>query len=438
MRPYLRVANVFEDRLDFSDVMEMNFTPDEFETYKLEFGDILLNEGQSPHLVGRPAMWRGEHSGMCFTNSLVRFRAYPGVEPAYALFVFRTQLHMQRYMKIAKITTNIAHLGVKRFAKVEFPLAPLPEQHRIVAEIEKHFTRLDAAGATLKRVKANLARARASVLKAAVEGRLVPTEAAQATVEGRDYEHASVLLKRILAERRRRHDEAQAGVARKKKYKEPVKPDLEGLPALPEGWVWATVDQVLENHDAARVPVKRADRALRHGPFSYYGASGVIDSIDDYTHEGTFVLVGEDGANLLSRSTPIAFIARGRFWVNNHAHVLQPYSGMPHRYFTTHFNAINLAPYVTGSAQPKLPQRSMNKIPFALPPLTEQHRIVAEVDRRLSVLDALVHTVDTNLARCSRLRQSILKRAFEGKLVPQNPDDEPASALLARSKAQAG
>ena len=133
----------------------------------------------------------------------------------------------------------------------ELPLPPLPEQHRIVEAIETHFTRLDAAVAALKRVKANLKRYRASVLKAACEGRLVPTEAELARAEGRDYEPADVLLKRILAERRAKWeaDELAKMTAKgnppkddrwKAKYKEPQPPDTSDLPELPEGWAVAS------------------------------------------------------------------------------------------------------------------------------------------------------------------------------------------------------
>lgn len=176
MRPYLRVANVFEARIDLSDVMEMNFSEEEFEKYRLHPSDILLNEGQSPHLVGRPAMWSGQREGMCFTNSLVRFQAGPGVLPAFALIVFRAQLAARRYMKLVTITTNIAHLGAQRFAAVEFPLAPLAEQHRIVAEADRQLSVLDALEATIDTNLTRCERLRQSILKLAFEGRLVTGE----------------------------------------------------------------------------------------------------------------------------------------------------------------------------------------------------------------------------------------------------------------------
>jgi type I restriction enzyme S subunit len=193
MRPYLRVANVFEDRIDITDVMSMNFSARDFETYRLKFGDILLNEGQSPHLVGRPAMYRNELQGACFTNSLVRFQASDGVVPRFALVVFLAQLHTRRYMRIAQITTNIAHLGAGRFAEIEFPLPPRAEQVRIADEVERLLTIADATTAAVLTDLDRISRLRQSILKWAFEGRLVdqdPTE-----------EPGSVLLERIKAER---------------------------------------------------------------------------------------------------------------------------------------------------------------------------------------------------------------------------------------------
>ncbi len=200
MRPYLRVANVFEDRIDVSDVMTMNFTEKEFETYRLEFGDILLNEGQSPHLVGRPAMYRDELPGACFTNSLVRFQATEGVDRRFALIVFLAQLHTRRYMRIAQITTNIAHLGAGRFAEIEFPLPPQSEQARIADEVERVMSTVEATMATVAFNLARLNRCRQSILGWAFEGRLVD--------QGPSDEPASALLTRIRAERHARTAEA--------------------------------------------------------------------------------------------------------------------------------------------------------------------------------------------------------------------------------------
>jgi type I restriction enzyme S subunit len=175
IRPYLRVANVYEARIDTSDVNEMNFTPDEFKVFELKYGDILLNEGQSLEWVGRPAMYRGEIPGCCFQNTLVRYRAHESVLPLYALTVFRSYLHRGRFQKIAKWTNNIAHLGAGRFKEIEFPLPPLAEQHQIVAEVEARIAAIDHLEAELTRQITRSNRLRQSTLAAAFSGKLNAT-----------------------------------------------------------------------------------------------------------------------------------------------------------------------------------------------------------------------------------------------------------------------
>ena len=173
MRPYLRVQNVFEDRIDLSDVMEMDFPPNDIEKYQLHSGDLLLNEGQSPELLGRPAIYRGELPGACFTNTLIRFRAVEGVSVEFALIVSRHSMHAGRFVDEGTITTNIAHLSVGRLATVEFPLPPATEQCRIVAEVDR---RLSIVAELEMQIDANLQRSdrtRQSILTNAFSGRLV-------------------------------------------------------------------------------------------------------------------------------------------------------------------------------------------------------------------------------------------------------------------------
>jgi type I restriction enzyme S subunit len=140
MRPYLRVQNVFEDRIDLSDVMEMEFSEADFERFELHSGDVLLNEGQSPEFLGRPAIYRNQLPGACFTNTLIRFQAYRCVLPEFALIFFRHCMHSGRFAKESNITTNIAHLSLGRLAAVEFPVPPLAEQQRIVFEFDRQMS----------------------------------------------------------------------------------------------------------------------------------------------------------------------------------------------------------------------------------------------------------------------------------------------------------
>lgn len=212
------------------------------------------------------------------------------------------------------------------------------------------------------------------------------------------------------------------------------------MTTLPNGWAVAPFSELVVNHDGSRVPVKLSDRDGRPGPYPYYGASGVIDTIDDYLFDGTFLLVAEDGANLLSRSTPIAFQASGKFWVNNHAHVVQSRTGVLQSYLENYLNAAELAPHVTGTAQPKLTQKNLNALAIQLPPEHEQRRIVDKIEalnvksrRAKEALDAIPPLLE-------KFRQSILAAAFRGDLTAdwraKNPNVEPASKLLKRIRTE--
>ncbi|MSO37805.1 MAG: hypothetical protein EXQ69_06075 [Acidimicrobiia bacterium] len=191
MRPYLRVANVYEDRINTDDVKRMNFTPREFENYELRFGDILLNEGQSMELVGRPAMYRSEIPGCCFQNTLVRQRVFDGVLADYALIVALAQFRTGRYRKIASITTSIAHLGAERFASVEFPLPPSAEQTAIVETVLEKLSQIDAMEVEVRRSLVRGDRLRQAILKSAFAGKLVAQDP--------NDEPAAALLDRIKA-----------------------------------------------------------------------------------------------------------------------------------------------------------------------------------------------------------------------------------------------
>lgn len=183
MRPYLRVQNVFEDRIDLEDVMEMDFPPNDFEKYQLHPGDILLNEGQSPQYLGRPAMYRGEFPGVCFTNSLIRFKASAEVNPEFALLVFRHHMHSGRYIRESKITTNIAHLSASRFSSVEFPLPSLAEQLEIIRRTKSLFAIADKVQARYEAARAQVERLTPALLAEAFRGELVPQDPADESAE---------------------------------------------------------------------------------------------------------------------------------------------------------------------------------------------------------------------------------------------------------------
>ena len=223
MRPYLRVQNVFEDRIDLDDVMEMDFSGADLEKYALHPGDILLNEGQSPQYLGRPAMYRGELPGVCFTNSLIRFQASDSVLSEFALLVFRDSMHSGRYVEKGTITTNIAHLSAGRFGEVDFPLPPLAEQQEIVLRAQHLFSLADQLEARLTAARKVVDRLTPALLAKAFRGELVPQDP--------NDEPASVLLERIRAAR-----QAEAGAgkpSRRGRPKAAANPDQLPLDAAP-------------------------------------------------------------------------------------------------------------------------------------------------------------------------------------------------------------
>jgi hypothetical protein len=155
LRPYLRVANVLAGRIDTSDVLEMKFTDEEYELYRLQPGDVLLNEGQSLELVGRSAIYQGDPPDCCFQNTLVRFRPHVGNDPRFAHYLFEQLRGEGRFALIATKTTSIAHLGISRFASLRVPCPP-PNVQRCIVTILDAWTRAEDAAARLIVAKAKL------------------------------------------------------------------------------------------------------------------------------------------------------------------------------------------------------------------------------------------------------------------------------------------
>ena len=236
---YLRVANVYANELRLHDITEIGVTQAESVRALLVKGDLLVVEGNgSIDQIGRVALWNGGISPCLHQNHLIKVRFGVSDLGPFVMYWLLSPDGRERVVRAASSTSGLHTLSLSKVASLPAPIAPLPEQHRIVEAIESYFTRLNDAVATLERVQRNLKRYRASVLKAAVEGRLVPTEAELAGAEGRDYEPASVLLERILAERRRRWQQARG----RGKYQDPAILDTTDLPQLPDGWCWASLE----------------------------------------------------------------------------------------------------------------------------------------------------------------------------------------------------
>ena len=331
--------------------------------------------------------------------------------------------------------SNVPQINHKDVEPLRFPLPPLPEQHRIVAKIEELFTKLDAGVESLKNVKAQLRLYRQAVLKHAFEGKL--TEEWKETHKS-ELEPASVLLERIKEERKKHT---------KGKYKELPQWDTSDLPELPEGWMWTRIGEICETTSGG-TPSRKNKRYYRGDiPWMKSGEleNNIITSAEEYITEeglenssakiipagtllialygatvGKLGILGIDSAinqAICAIFTPTRLEKKYLFW-----------------YLMGYRN--ELLNSRIGGAQPNISQTIVNKTILPLPSHSEQQIIVEEIERRFSVADDVEKTVDQSLKQAVRLRQSILKTAFEGKFVLQDSTDEPASVLLERIKAE--
>jgi type I restriction enzyme S subunit len=179
---------------------------------------------------------------------------------------------------------------------------------------------------------------------------------------------------------------------------------------MTNGWETKTLDQISINLDSRRVPITKDVR--KAGDFPYYGASGIVDYVADYIFDEDTLLISEDGANLLARATPIAFPASGKYWVNNHAHIVKFDNMTSQRFVEFYLESIPLDGYVTGAAQPKLTQRALNSIPIPFPSLPEQQRIVGVLDEAFDGIDTAKANAEKNLQNARALFESHLQSVF--------------------------
>ena len=467
----------------------------------LQEGDVLFNNTNSPDWLGKTT-WIKKPTEWAYSNHMTRVRLHLGLHSGWVAsalhYLFLTgffRMNCRHHVNQASINTTFLS------NQTSIPSPPFPEQRRIVGAIETQFTRLNAAVAALERAKANLQRYKASVLKAACEGRLVPTEDELARREGRDYEPADELLQRILAERSARWEDEQwakeverakrkaaqakrraAGLpARirdlrdaewqdlpeaeyapylpkndrwKRKCVEPETSDTEGLANLPEGWCWASLGQLIDRIDAGRSPKAQTRPALGN-EFGVLKVSAV--SWERFLPEENKALLPGDvpkpgstvrkGDLLISRANTVELVGAVVLVERDYPNLMlsdktlrlvptSPEVSSRYSLYALRIPVVRrfFARNATGTSDSmrNLSQAKFRATPIPFPSATEQARIVEDIERRLSLVTALESAINTNLARADRLRQAILKRAFEGRLVPQDPSDEPASVLLER------
>lgn len=434
----VRTTDITKGRIDWKTVPFCTEGPENEEKYRLRSGDIVISRAGS---VGASMLLQDPIPRAVFASYLIRFRARLGVDPRFVGFFLKSARY---WAAVHGSASGIAlpNVNAKKLAALDVPLPPLPEQHRIVARIESLFAELDEGVAALKRAEANLERYQASVLKSGVEGRL--TE--QWRKENPAKETGQELLARTPVP------------PRPARYRTRFRGVIAGHPALsvgatglalPDEWSWAPLV------DVARL--ESGHTPSRRRPDWWDGDVPWVGIKDARAHHGGTIFetvqmtnkagLANSAARLLptdtvclSRTASVGYVVKlGRpmatsqdfvNWICTEA--LDP------RWLQIVFLAdpTALRRFGKGSTHTTVYFPEVLSLHIALPPLAEQRAIVAEVDSRLSdcAKQGVLFTEAQESA--STLRQSILKGAFEGRLVPQDPADEPASALLQRIRAE--
>ena len=429
-------------------------------------GDVLLTIVGS---IGRSAVVASGSPRFLLQRS-VAVLSFPGLVPHFMSYLFQGP-DFQRHLREQARGTAQKGVYLKTLGDSQVEVPPAAEQQRIVEALDSYLSRLDAAVANVERAQARLKAYRASVLKAAVEGRLVSTEAEIARRENRDYEPAQVLLDRILKERRRRWEEAElarltkAGKAPKgdkwkAKYEEPAAPDTSKLPSLPEGWCWASVEQVASDRE----------RSIQSGPFgssllhSQFQSEGKLVIGIDNVQDGFFSMGAEHRISEKKFRELEKYRARGGdVLVTVMATVgrtcVVP-EGIEDAIITKHVYRITPQPalvapnflhlmlwgapavreqmfgQVIGQTRPGLNGSIIRGLAISIAPRPEQDRIIERAEALLSSRAQALEGTARTFGRIARLRRAILKWAFDGKLVDEDPRDEPAEKLLTRIRAE--
>ncbi|HRE01775.1 MAG TPA: restriction endonuclease subunit S [Ilumatobacteraceae bacterium] len=420
MRPYLRAANVKWAGLDLSDVNEMAFTAAESQTYELRPGDLLLGEASgSPSEVGKPGQYKGEIEGCCFQNTLLRVRLPEELLPDFYEHYFREQALNGRFAAGSR-GVGIRHLGAAALSDWTIPVPPSAEQERIVTAIEEAFSKLDAGEAGLRAVRQLLKRMRDAILTAAVTGRLVPQDPTDTP--------AAKLL-------------ADLGLA--------TAGDDEDTP---ESWARVRLGDIA--HVGSGTTPRRGDASYWEDgsvPWVTSGliTNGVIREVREFVTEralqetslrlwpmGTLLVAmyGEGQTRGRCAELGVEATCNQACAAISLLDPLRVYKDFLRLSFDANYAANRRL--ASGGVQPNLNAGLIKDMVLSLPPPEQQSRIVAEVDRQFSFVDACERAVDVGLARSAGLRRSVLKAAFEGRLVPQDPADESASVLLDRIRAE--
>ncbi|WP_084208399.1 restriction endonuclease subunit S [Cobetia marina] len=379
----LRITDIQDNKVDWNRVPYCKIPQEKKIKYLLRRGDLVF--ARTGATVGKSFLIKEEIPDCIYASYLIRVRCLLRENIDYLSYFFNTPDY---WSQITDFSAGIGQPNVNgtKLKKLIVPIPPLAEQREIADRLDTLLAQVDTLKGRLDALPGILKRFRQSVLAAAMSGSLIG------------------------------------------------KSSLSSSPLI----------EFVNIHNGARRPISSTKRKDIQGNIPYYGATGIVDHLNGHTHAGRYLLVGEDGANLLSKSKDLAFIITGKSWINNHAHVLQEKEGVSLDFIRLSINSLDLSPWVTGSAQPKLTKKSLVKLPIPKLDLKEQTEIVRKVEQLFAFADQVEQRVKEAQGRVNNLTQSILAKAFRGELTAEWREQHPelisgensASTLLARIQAE--
>ena len=339
----------------------------------LRSGDLIVEKsgGGEKQLVGRSVIYEGIDRAVC-SNFLARCRPNPSVNSRYLNYLMLGIYLARGTYPHIKQTTGIQNLDMASFLNTRVSIPSLSVQCRVAAFLDEKTAQIDALIVRKKALLERLAEKRQAIITRAV-------------TKGLD-------------------------------LSAPMKDSsIEWLGQIPAHWAVRPLRYAVDNLNRMRIPIAAELRKGIERLYPYYGASGIIDYVDEYIFDFPTVLVAEDGANLLSRSTPLAFTASGQYWVNNHAHILRP-TALTIWFCSAQLALYPLDPHISGSAQPKLTKDNLMSLQVWVPPIDEQSQIEENVSARLNLLDPIIGKCNHSIGWLFEYRSALITAAVTGQI----------------------
>ena len=365
---------------NLQDLVKRELGDEDTEKFLVQRGDLIVTKssGSQDH-IGKTGLVGKEIESMnaCYSNFVQRIRPNDRLNSKFLHYFMNCPIAREQYKYQSETTTGLANLSKQSIGNLLTSIPFAQEQAQIANFLDRKTQHIDELIRVKERKIELLQEYRASLIHQAVTKGLDPNV-----------------------------EMNPSGV--------------EWIGEIPKHWAISKVKHELESLDHLRVPLNSETRgSMKSKVYDYYGASGVIDKVEAYIFDESLILIGEDGANLYLRSTPLAFKATGKYWVNNHAHVLRPRHGNID-YLTNMLESLDYTHYISGAAQPKLTAGRLMNITVVIPPLSEQNQIANFLDRKTRQIDELRSTEEQTIKLLKEYCQSLISAVVTGKIDVRN------------------